>query len=32
MRQVAILVDRAMREDDANDPTLEFYQKKYEKK
>jgi hypothetical protein len=28
MRQVAILVDRAMREDDANDPTLEFYQHK----
>lgn len=29
MRQVAVLVDRAMREDDANDPTLEFYQRKY---
>jgi hypothetical protein len=32
MRQVGILVDRAMREDDADDPTLEFYQQKYGKK
>lgn len=32
MRQVAILVDRAMREDDAGDPTLEYYQQKYGKK
>jgi hypothetical protein len=29
MHQVAALVERAMREDDANDPTLEFYQQKY---
>jgi hypothetical protein len=29
MRQVAILVDQAMREDDADDPTLEFYQRMY---
>jgi hypothetical protein len=29
MRQVATLVERAMREDDAGDPTLEFYQQKY---
>jgi hypothetical protein len=29
MRQVAALVERAMREDDAGDPTLEFYQRKY---
>ena len=29
MRQVAALVERAMREDDVNDPTLDFYQKKY---
>jgi hypothetical protein len=29
MRQVAALVERAMREDDADDPTLEFYQRKY---
>lgn len=29
MRQVASLVERAMREDDAGDPTLEFYQRKY---
>jgi hypothetical protein len=27
MRQVAILVERAMREDDADDPALEAYQK-----
>jgi hypothetical protein len=31
MRQVAILVERAMREDDASDPTLDFYQQKYGK-
>jgi hypothetical protein len=31
MRQVALLVERAMREDDAGDPTLEFYQGKYGK-
>lgn len=31
MRQVAALVERAMREDDAADPTLEFYQRKYGK-
>ncbi|HJT75656.1 MAG TPA: hypothetical protein VJ739_00485 [Gemmataceae bacterium] len=29
MRQIAVLVERAMREDDAGDPTLEFYQRKY---
>jgi hypothetical protein len=29
MRQVAVLVERAMREEDADDPTLEFYQQKY---
>jgi hypothetical protein len=28
MRQVAVLVDAAMREEDANDPALESYQKK----
>jgi hypothetical protein len=32
MPQVAALVERAMREDDAGDPTLEFYQQKYGKK
>jgi hypothetical protein len=32
MRQVAALVERAMREDDADDPTLEFYQRKYGRK
>jgi hypothetical protein len=32
MQQVAILVERAMREDDAGDPTLAFYQAKYGKK
>ncbi len=32
MRQVAALVERAMLEDDAGDPTLEFYQRKYGKK
>src|ERR1043166_6212960 len=29
MQQVAALVERAMQEDDADDPTLEFYQRKY---
>jgi hypothetical protein len=29
MREVAVLVERAMREDDAGDPTLDFYQEKY---
>ena len=29
MGQVAVLVERAMREDDAGDPTLAFYQQKY---
>ncbi len=29
MQQVAILVERAMKEDDADDPTLEFYQREY---
>jgi hypothetical protein len=32
MRQVAALVERAMREDDAGDPTLAFYQQKYGRK
>ena len=32
MRQVAALVERAMREDDADDPTLEFYQRQYGRK
>ena len=32
MRQVAVLVERAMNEDDADDPTLEFYQQKYGRK
>jgi hypothetical protein len=32
MRQVAALVERAMREDDAGDPTLHFYQEKYGKR
>jgi hypothetical protein len=32
MRQVAVLVEQAMREDDVNDPTLEFYQQKYGRK
>lgn len=31
MRQVAALVERAMREDDQADPTLEYYQQKYGK-
>ncbi|HEX3147289.1 MAG TPA: hypothetical protein VHR66_04355 [Gemmataceae bacterium] len=29
MRGIAALVDRVMREDDAADPTLAFYQQKY---
>jgi hypothetical protein len=29
MRQVAALVERAMREDDLNDPTLAFYEQNY---
>jgi len=32
MRQVAILVERAMSEDDAGDPSLAFYQEKYGRK
>ncbi len=32
MKQVAVLVERAMREDDAGDPTLGFYQEKYAKR
>ncbi len=32
MQEVGMLVERAMREDDANDPTLEYYQQKYGKK
>src|SRR5262245_46866991 len=32
MRQVGILVDRAMREEDEGDPTLAFYQEKYGRK
>ena len=32
MEQVAALVERAMQEDDAADPTLEFYQQKYGRK
>lgn len=32
MNQVAVLVERAMHEDDAGDPTLAFYQRKYGKK
>ena len=31
MGQVAILVEHAMREDDAGDPTLAYYQRKYGK-
>lgn len=31
MPQVAALVHRAMADDDANDPTLAFYQQKYGK-
>jgi hypothetical protein len=29
MGQVAVLVERAMSDDDAGDPSLEFYQQKY---
>jgi hypothetical protein len=29
MREVAALVERALREDDTGDPTLEYYQQKY---
>ena len=29
MRQVAVLVERVMREEDTGDPTLEFYQREY---
>lgn len=29
MRQVAVLVAQAMQEDDADDPALGFYQRKY---
>jgi hypothetical protein len=29
MRQVAALVEAAMREDDAGDPTLQYYQRTY---
>jgi hypothetical protein len=29
MAKVGLLVDRAMREDDTGDPTLDFYQQKY---
>jgi hypothetical protein len=29
MREVASLVERAMQEDDAGDPTLAYYQQKY---
>lgn len=32
MQQVAVLVDQAMQEDDAEDPALDFYQRKYGKK
>lgn len=32
MRQVSALVEAAMREDDAGDPTLGFYQQKYGRK
>lgn len=32
MRQVAVLVEEAMREDDADDPALEYYQRKYGRK
>jgi hypothetical protein len=32
MRQVSTLVEAAMHEDDAGDPTLEFYQQKYGRK
>jgi type II secretory pathway component GspD/PulD (secretin) len=29
MRQVAVLVEQAMQEEDANDSTLDFYQRQY---
>jgi hypothetical protein len=29
MQQVAVLVERALQDEDAGDPTLEFYQQKY---
>ncbi len=32
MTQVATLVERAMRDDDADDPTLGYYQEKYGRK
>jgi len=32
MKDVAVLVARAMAEDDTNDPTLDFYQQKYGRK
>lgn len=32
MREVAALVERAMSDDDAGDPTLAFYQEKYGRK
>jgi hypothetical protein len=32
MRHVAALVEEAMREDDADDPALEYYQRKYGRK
>lgn len=32
MKQVAVLVDVAMREEDAGDETLEFYQREYGRK
>jgi hypothetical protein len=32
MRQVGLLVDRAMQEDDEGDPSLQYYQDKYGKK
>ncbi len=32
MQQVAVLVARAMQEDDVGHPTLAFYQQKYGKK
>jgi hypothetical protein len=32
MRQVAVLVEQAMQDDDAHDPTLDFYQRQYGQK
>ncbi len=32
MREVAVLVERAMAQDDEGDPTLVYYQQKYGKK